>query len=109
MKFITHQPDDIYQNRAYLIQKELGVRYIIIGHTHEVDLAVLNHDGKVEYSNSGTWTKIFSSNPGERLLHEDHESIFVQILKDEGDKLELMKWRDELGQGERVKLFDKRL
>jgi len=107
--FFTHQPGEIYQNRASIIQKKLGVRYIIIGHTHEVDLAVLNHDGKVEYSNSGTWTKIFSTNPGERLLHEDHESIFVQILKDQGDKLELMKWRDELGQGERVKLFDKRL
>ena len=68
MKFITHQPDDIYQNRAYLIQKELGVRYIIIGHTHEVDLAVLNHDGKVEYSNSGTWTKILLTQQKQRVI-----------------------------------------
>jgi len=89
------------------IRKELEVRYIVMGHTHEVDLQLLNPDKRAEYSNSGTWTKIFSSDPGERLLQEEHEAVFIQILKDEGNRLEVMKWRDELGQGERVKLFAK--
>ena len=90
-----------------MIQKQLDVRYVVFGHTHEVDLHLLNPGAKAEYSNSGTWTKVFSSNPTERLLHDEHESIFVQILKDDANKLELMKWRDDIGLGERVKLFDK--
>jgi hypothetical protein len=92
---------------ASLIREQLGVRYVAFGHTHEADLLSLSHDAGSEYANSGTWTKIFSNNPAERLLHEEQESVFIRILKDEGDKLELMKWRDELGRGERVNLFEK--
>jgi len=106
IKFFTYKTEDIYEKKASMIQKQLGVRYVVFGHTHEVDLHLLNPAGKEEYSNSGTWTKIFSSDPTERLLHEEHESIFVQILKDDANKLELLKWRDDIGLGERVKLFD---
>jgi UDP-2,3-diacylglucosamine pyrophosphatase LpxH len=107
IKFFTYKTEGIYEKKASMIQKQLDVRYVVFGHTHEVDLQLLNPNGKAEYSNSGTWTKIFSSNPTERLLHEDHESVFVQILKDDANKLDLLKWRDDLGLGERVKLFDK--
>jgi UDP-2,3-diacylglucosamine pyrophosphatase LpxH len=106
MKFIWYNTADIYEKKASMIHKQLGVRYVVFGHTHEVDLSVMNSSGKAEYSNSGTWTKIFSNSPAERLLHEEHESIFIQILKDDANKLELLKWRDDIGLGERVKLFD---
>jgi UDP-2,3-diacylglucosamine pyrophosphatase LpxH len=105
IKFFTYKTEGVYEEKASIIQKELAVRYVVFGHTHEADLCLLNPNGREEYSNSGTWTKIFSDNPTERLLHEEHESIFVQILKDDGDKLELLKWRDDISLGERVKLF----
>ncbi len=107
IKFFTYKTEGIYEKKASMIQEQLGVRYVVFGHTHEVDLDLLNPAGKEEYSNSGTWTKIFTSNPTERLLHEEHESIFIQILKDDANKLELLEWRDDIGLGERVKLFDK--
>ena len=107
IKFFTYETEGIYEKKASMIQEELGVRYVVFGHTHEADLNLLNPSREAEYSNSGTWTKIFSINPTERLLHEEHESVFVQILKDDANKLELLKWRDDIGQGERVKLFDK--
>jgi UDP-2,3-diacylglucosamine pyrophosphatase LpxH len=107
IKFFTYKTEGIYEKKASMIQKQLDVRYVVFGDTHKVDLHLLDPNGKAEYSNSGTWTKIFSSNPTERLLHEDHESVFVQILKDDANKLELLKWRDDIGIGERVKLFEK--
>jgi predicted phosphodiesterase len=91
---------------ASVIQKQLGVKYVVFGHTHDADLLLLCSNEKAEYTNSGTWTKIFSSNPAERLLRHEQESVFVQILRDEKDRLELMKWRDDLGRGERVNLFE---
>jgi UDP-2,3-diacylglucosamine pyrophosphatase LpxH len=106
IKFFTYETEDIYEKKASMIQRQLGVRYVVFGHTHEVDLHLLTPIGKAEYSNSGTWTKIFSNSPAERLLHEEHESIFVQISKDDANKLELLKWRDDIGLGEWVKLFD---
>jgi UDP-2,3-diacylglucosamine pyrophosphatase LpxH len=107
IEFFTYKTEGVYEKQASMIQKQLDVRYVVFGHTHEVDLHLLNPIGRKEYSNSGTWTKIFSNNPTERLLHEDHESVFVQILKDGSNKLELLKWRDDIGLGERVKLFEK--
>jgi UDP-2,3-diacylglucosamine pyrophosphatase LpxH len=107
IKFFTYRTGGIYEKKASMIHEQLGVRYVVFGHTHEADLNLLNLRREAEYSNSGTWTKIFSINPTERLLHEEHESVFVQILKDDANKLELLKWRDDIGQGERVKLFDK--
>ena len=106
--FITYRVRERqWMKHVSTIRKELEVRYIVMGHTHEVDLHLLNPDKRAEYSNSGTWTKIFSSDPRERLLQEEHEAVFIQIVKDEGNKLEVMKWRDDLGVGERVKLFEK--
>ena len=107
IRFFTDAAGGTYEKRASMIQKQLDVRYVVFGHTHEVDLYPLPPGENAEFSNSGTWAKIFSGNPTERLLHEEHESIFVQILKDDANKLELLKWRDDIGRGERVKLFDK--
>jgi len=106
--FIFNKTGDIYRMMAPEIMEQLDVGYVVFGHTHEADLLALSFNRGGEYTNSGTWTKIFSRNPAERLLHDEQESVFVRILKDEGDKLELMKWRDDLREGERVKLFEKK-
>jgi UDP-2,3-diacylglucosamine pyrophosphatase LpxH len=104
--FFTYGSGRKYRNMASVIQKQLGVRYVVFGHTHDSDLFLFHSRGNAEYANSGTWAKIFSSNPAERLMHDEQESVFVQISRDEGNKLELMKWRDDLGRGERVNLFE---
>lgn len=104
--FIAYKGEESHSKIVETIRKQLDVRYVVFGHTHKADLLPLSSDGKGEYINAGTWTKIFSRNPGESLLREEQESVFVQILRDEGDRLELMRWRDDLGQGERVNLFE---
>lgn len=107
LSFFTYNIGDKYHRVASVINKQLGVRYVVFGHTHEADLLSLPYGIRAEYANSGTWTRIFSTNPAEKLLHEEQESVFVQILKDEGNKIELMKWRDDLRESERVKLFER--
>jgi UDP-2,3-diacylglucosamine pyrophosphatase LpxH len=104
--FCYRTPAGYYRDIASYIQKSLNVRYVVFGHTHETDLWSMSKNGKAEYTNSATWTKIFSENPGDRLLHDEQESVFIQILKDEGNKLELLKWKGELGRGDRVSLFE---
>lgn len=103
--FLTYKAGKEYRNIASVIQKQLGVRYVVFGHTHNADLFSIPAGGNAEYANAGTWTKIFSSNPADRLVHDEQELVFIQILKDENNKLELMKWREALGRGERVRLF----
>jgi UDP-2,3-diacylglucosamine pyrophosphatase LpxH len=105
--FMSYKPGEKHRRMASLIREQLKVRYVVFGHTHKADLVSLSSNRGAEYANSGTWTMIFRSDPAEKLLHEEQESVFVQILRDEDNKLELMKWRDELGRGERVNLFEK--
>jgi UDP-2,3-diacylglucosamine pyrophosphatase LpxH len=104
-RFVTYSPGDVYRRTAKRIADSLGVRYVIFGHTHEADLCSLPRPDFAEYANAGTWTKIFCNSPADRLLKEEQESVFVQILKDEENRLELLKWKEELGCGERVPLF----
>ena len=90
---------------ANRISALLGVRYVIFGHTHETDLqSIPSGPPRAEYVNSGTWTKIFATNFEERLLKEESEFVYVLVdrLK---PKIELLRWRDDLGEGERVRLF----
>jgi UDP-2,3-diacylglucosamine pyrophosphatase LpxH len=105
-RFFTYHTGNIHRQMASWIREQLGVRYVVFGHTHRADLHILSPGGKAEYANSGTWTKIFSNNPTDRLLNEQQEFVFVQILKDEGNKLLLMRWTDAIGRGERLNLFD---
>ena len=104
-RFVTYETRGAHRRVARQIADALGVRYVVFGHTHDADLRVPAGSGEREYVNAGTWTKIFSQSPGDRLLREEQESVFVEILKDEENRMELMKWKDELGCGERVHLF----
>lgn len=49
--------------------------------------------------------KILSDNPGDRLIHDEKEFVFVEILKDKDNRLELLKWRDDPVYCDWVNLF----
>jgi len=90
---------------ARQIHRLLGVRYVLFGHTHEADLQVIDPGPpRAEYVNSGTWTTIFAESWEEHLLHEESEFVFVEFDR-LTRKMELLRWRDDLGEGERVRLF----
>lgn len=96
---------NIHRRYAARIRDILGVKYVVFGHTHDPDLAGLpsDRDRKGEYVNSSTWTKVFVEEES-----EEKEFVFVQILKNGKDlRMDLLKWRDELGRPERVLLFEK--
>ena len=100
-----------YKDRAREVQRVVGSRYTIFGHTHEADLCTLSisPDGKKnEYLNSGSWTKSFAINHEEALLKGENEFVYVHIGYDEkkkGIKMDLLRWDDYLHEGERVRLF----
>jgi UDP-2,3-diacylglucosamine pyrophosphatase LpxH len=105
-KLLSPKKPSLYLNRAGKIQKTLGVKNVVFGHTHDPDLRGLPNDRNRagEYVNSGTWTIVFSEE--ERLLREEKEFVYVQILKQPSLQMELLKWKDELGKGQRVNLFE---
>lgn len=103
--FFTTEDVNRYQHTAAALHKIVKTPYIIFGHTHEADLQPLSEVAGGEYVNCGSWTKIFNENLTERLIKSEQEFVFVRILKNGGAKMELMAWRDDLRQGERVKLF----
>jgi UDP-2,3-diacylglucosamine pyrophosphatase LpxH len=101
-----------WREKARRIHKALGIRYIVFGHTHEVDLYDISKDGdgiKIEYINSGTWTKGFAENYEEMLLEEENEFAYVHLRREgERIRMELLRWNDNLGKGERIKLFEEK-
>jgi UDP-2,3-diacylglucosamine pyrophosphatase LpxH len=104
-KFFLYDRPSLHLNRAKKIQKILKVKKVVFGHTHDPDLRGLPSDRERfgEYVNSGTWTTVFSEE--EKLLREEKEFAYVQILKQPELKMKLLKWKDELGEGQRVNLF----
>ena len=107
-RFFSSDRPSLHLNRAKKIQRILGVKNVVFGHTHDPDLRGLPSDRERigEYVNSGTWATVFSEE--ERLLREEKEFVYVQILKQPKLKMELLKWKDELGEGQRVNLFEVR-
>jgi UDP-2,3-diacylglucosamine pyrophosphatase LpxH len=105
-KFMSPGKPGIYLDMGKKIQEILGVKNVAFGHTHDPDLRGLpsDEDRTGEYVNSGTWTIVFSDE--ERLLREAKEFVYVQILKQPNLQMELLQWKDELGKGQRVKLFE---
>lgn len=93
---------------ARRIHELLGVQYVLFGHTHEADIVEIGPgQPQAEYVNSGTWTKIFAESWEERLLREESEFVYVAFDR-HTRKMELLRWRDDLGTGERVRLFARR-
>ena len=89
---------------AQQLARDLHVRYVIMGHTHDASLESIG-DNREEYFNTGTWTKVFSEE--ERLIRPDVEFVFIQGLRKEGDlRLKLMEWDDEAAEPRLLKLFE---
>ncbi len=114
-KFI-HSPElgkEYYRHRAREIYRITGARYIVFGHTHEADLFLLTtEEGKrVEYVNSGTWTKSFAADYAKMLLTEEKEFTLVEVRYDAPSsdyKMQLLRWNDAIGDLERVRLFEEK-
>lgn len=92
--------------RARSIAEVLGVRYVVMGHTHDAEcLPIGKHGGRDrEYFNTGTWTKVFSEE--EQLIRKPVEFVFVQGLRrPTGLQMKVMEWNDEAGEPRLLKLF----
>ncbi len=103
--FFAAEQTDHYQRRAALLQEIVRTPFIIFGHTHEADLRPLPGATGGYYVNSGSWCPVFCASYTDRLLREEQEFVYVRIGRDYGGKMELMRWRDDLQRGERVRLF----
>lgn len=94
-------------DHARWIAEALGVRWVVMGHTHDADLRSLAAPGApaAEYVNTGTWTPVFSER--ERLIRRDLECIFVEGVRGKAGELELrlLEWEDAAGQPRPLKLF----
>jgi UDP-2,3-diacylglucosamine pyrophosphatase LpxH len=94
------------KQKADRIAELLGVRYVIMGHTHDPELYPIAGSGgrKEEYFNTGTWTTVFSEE--ERLVRKPVELVFVQgIRAGDGLSLKLLEWNDGADKPRLVKLL----
>jgi hypothetical protein len=104
--------NEYFRGKAKAIQEILGVRYVSLAHTHNADIALIGRPGtckKSEYVNSGTWIKIFAETYEERLLKSENEFAYVNFsFEPAGDdvRMELLRWNDSIGEGERIRLFE---
>lgn len=77
------------RERASRIHDLLGVKYVVMGHTHEADLCNSGEDQ--HYFNTGTWTKVFGEE--ERVLREEKEFTFLRVTgTGQNRQARLMKW-----------------
>ena len=85
--------------RADRIANLTGVRLVLMGHTHTVDLRKIA-DGNATYANSGTWTVV--NNPWDRLVPETRRHTFLYV---QGNEVRLCRWNDDAERIDRVPLF----
>ena len=92
----------LFRRKAAEIDALLKPEYIIMGHCHETDL--LKFPSGCQYINTGTWTKIFSSESS--TTREEKEFIYTRIIVRKGvSSLDLMKWVGRGGTGRRANLI----
>lgn len=94
------------KDRAARVAELLGVRFVVMGHTHDPelhDIGTAAAPGR-EYFNTGTWTPVFSEE--ERLIREDVELAFLEGVRSAGTlRLKLQEWDDAAGEPRLLKLF----
>jgi len=91
---------------ATTVHQVLGVQYVLFGHTHTTDLQQIGsiEGERCEYFNTGTWTKCFAENYSDYLLESENEFAFC-LYERGAKKMQLLRWNDDRGEPERVKLF----
>lgn len=101
---VTYNVGSIWRRMAFHIQKELRVRYVVFGHTHRAESLLLTPDGSAKYANSGAWTKGISHIPSEKRSRKDGRLMYIQIFREQDNRLALMKWRDDRSVAEPVRI-----
>jgi len=86
--------------RADLIARHTGVKLVLMGHTHVVDIRRVA-DGQAVYANSGTWVSV--DNPWNRLVPAARRLTFLYVM---GDDVQVCRWNDDAGRIDRVPLFN---
>jgi UDP-2,3-diacylglucosamine pyrophosphatase LpxH len=86
--------------RASEIARFTGVKAVVMGHTHVVDVRKVD-DGRAIYANCGTWIAV--DNPWNRLKPEARRLTFVRMR---GDDVRVCRWNDEAGRVDEVPFFD---
>jgi hypothetical protein len=86
--------------RADLIARHAGVKLVLMGHTHVVDIRRVA-DGRAIYANSGTWVSV--DNPWNRLVPEARRLTFLYV---QGDEVQVCRWNDDASRIDRVPLFN---
>lgn len=87
--------------QAERIAELTGVKLVLMGHTHEVDIRRIA-GGKATYANSGTWTSV--DNPWDRLHPDARRFTFLHV---QGDEVQVRRWNDDAGRIDPVPLFDR--
>ena len=86
--------------RADLIARHTGVKLVLMGHTHVVDIRRVA-DGQAVYANSGTWVSV--DNPWNRLVPDARRLTFLYVT---GEDVEVCRWNDDAGRIDQVPLFN---
>ncbi len=86
--------------RADPIARLTGVKLVLMGHTHVVDIRKVA-DGKATYANSGTWTSV--ANPWSRIFPDARRLTFLYVR---GNRVEICRWNDDALRIDLVPIFD---
>ena len=95
----TDESVETCAQRADQIARITGVRMVLMGHTHIVDLRRIADD-RATYANSGTWTSV--DNPWDRLVPEARRLTFLHV---QGESVKVCRWNDDAGRIDPVPLF----
>ncbi|MBM4352602.1 MAG: hypothetical protein FJ109_02220 [Deltaproteobacteria bacterium] len=87
---------------AEQIARITGVRFVVMGHTHVVDIRPVA-GGQAVYANSGTWIAVH--NPWQQLDPDARRKSFVWIR---GGEVQLCRWNDDAQRVDLVPMFDRR-
>ncbi|MDD5309136.1 MAG: metallophosphoesterase [Deltaproteobacteria bacterium] len=86
--------------RASEIARFTGVKAVVMGHTHVVDVRKVD-GGRATYANGGTWIAV--DNPWNRLKPDARRLTFIRVR---GDDVRVCRWNDEAGRVDDVPFFD---
>lgn len=93
--------------KIFKILADREIKYVILSHYHEADIIRLG-DGKHQYFNTGTWTKVFCDQE-DRLLREDKQFSLVQIIYAKGSpepRAFLQEWKPEENRLDLIRIFE---
>ncbi len=100
MRRNTDEVVEMCADRAEKIARLTGVKLVLMGHTHVVDVRPIL-DGAGTYANSGTWTSV--DNPWDRLHPDARRFTFLRVR---GAEVEVIRWNDDANRIASVPLFD---